>query len=98
VSEQVTCARCGQSLGGRTSFVLEGAPRCLWCALRCRPLLRRSTMTALAVGTLLVLINQGAVLISGQLPSSLVWQVPLTYSVPFCVATWGALSNSRRSP
>ena len=98
MSEHAVCARCGQTLHRRTSFVLEGAPRCLWCALRFRPLLRRSTMTALVVGTLLVLINQGAVLISGQLPSSLVWQVPLTYCVPFCVATWGALSNSCRSP
>jgi hypothetical protein len=90
------CARCGLSLRGRTSFVLEGAPRCLGCALRFRPLLRRSAMTALVVGTILVLINQGGVLLSGQLPLSLIWQVPLTYGVPFCVATWGALSNSRR--
>ena len=53
-------------------------------------------MTALVVGTLLILINQGSLLLSGQFPSSLLWQVPLTYCVPFGVATWGALSNSRR--
>jgi hypothetical protein len=53
-------------------------------------------LTALVVGTILVLINQGGVLMAGQLPASLLWQVPLTYCVPFCVATWGVLSNSRR--
>jgi hypothetical protein len=82
-------------LAGRWSFVLGGERRCLGCALRYRPLLRRSVVTALVVGTLLVLINQGSLLLSGQFPGSLIWQVPLTYCVPFCVATWGALSNSR---
>jgi len=59
-------------------------------------MLRRSALTALVVGTALVAINQGAVLLAGQFPPSLTWQIPLTYAVPFCVASWGALSNSRR--
>jgi hypothetical protein len=59
-------------------------------------MLKRSTLTALVVGTILVAINQGGILLSGAWPASLDWQVPLTYVVPFCVATWGALSNSRR--
>lgn len=59
-------------------------------------MLRRSVLTALVVGTVLVLINKGDILMSGALPASLAWQIPLTYAVPFCVATWGALSNSRR--
>jgi hypothetical protein len=76
-------------------FVLGGKRRCLRCALRHRPLLRRSALTALVVGTLLVAINQAGVLLSGHPPASLLWQIPLTYAVPFSVATWGALSNSR---
>jgi hypothetical protein len=48
------------------------------------------------VGTILVSINQGGILLFGVLPASLLWQIPLTYLVPFCVATWGALSNTRR--
>lgn len=80
---------------GRSSFVLGGARRCLGCTLRHRPLLRRSAVTALVVGTALVAINQGATLAAGELPARLLWQVPLTYAVPFCVATWGALTNSR---
>ena len=58
-------------------------------------MLRRSAATALVVGTVLVAINQGAMLAAGALGSRLLWQIPLTYAVPFCVATWGALSNSK---
>jgi hypothetical protein len=60
-------------------------------------MLKRSLMTALVVGTVLVLINQGGTLFSATWPPSLIWQIPLTYAVPFSVATWGALSNTRRS-
>jgi hypothetical protein len=59
-------------------------------------MLWRSFVTALVVGTLLVAINQGTVLFDGEFPRSLYWKVPLTYAVPFCVASWGALINSRR--
>jgi hypothetical protein len=89
------CARCARALAGRLAFELEGTARCLRCTLRYRPLLRRSTLTALVVGTVLVAINQGNVLAAGHLPVALAWKVPLTYAVPFCVATWGALINSR---
>jgi hypothetical protein len=58
-------------------------------------MLRRSAMTALVVGTILVAINQGATLAAGDVRSALLWQVPLTYLVPFFVASWGALSNSK---
>jgi hypothetical protein len=90
------CDRCGKSLAEREGFVLGGEARCPRCALRYRPLLKRSVQTALVVGTILVLINQGGPLFAGQFSPALEWQVPLTYFVPFCVATWGALSNSRR--
>jgi hypothetical protein len=58
-------------------------------------MLRRSAMTALVVGTILVAINQGAPLAAGDFRSALLWQVPLTYLVPLLVASWGALSNSK---
>jgi hypothetical protein len=47
------------------------------------------------VGTVLVAINQGDALLAGWWQASLAWKVPLTYLVPFLVATWGALVNSR---
>lgn len=91
------CARCGRSLAGRSAYRLGSEHRCLPCALHFRPMLKRSALTALVVGTVLVAINQGGILLSGAWPASLAWQIPLTYVVPFCVATWGALGNSRRS-
>ncbi|MBI2911812.1 MAG: nitrate/nitrite transporter NrtS [Chloroflexi bacterium] len=92
------CARCRRALAGGSGFVLGGLRRCLGCTLRHPPLLRRSAITALVVGSLLVAINQGTVLASGAPPASLLWQIPLTYAVPFGVATWGALVNSRVAP
>jgi hypothetical protein len=69
--------------------------KCRRCAIRHRPMLRRSLRVALVVGTLLLGINQGDVLLSTPWPHALVWKVPLTYLVPFVVATWGALVNNR---
>lgn len=68
---------------------------CLTCTIRQRPLLKRSVLTALVVGTVLLAINQGDLLLRGVWPLSLLWKVPLTYCVPFCVATWGYLVNNR---
>lgn len=70
-------------------------PRCLGCTLRQRSLLRRSALTALVVGSVLTAINQGTLIVAGNFPASLLWKIPLTYLVPFCVSTWGALVNSR---
>lgn len=92
---QERCARCACALTHQAAFTLGGRRRCLPCTLRYGPLLRRSGATALVVGTILVAINQGTVFLDGTWPASLLWKIPLTYAVPFCVATWGALSNSR---
>jgi hypothetical protein len=94
-SRSAVCTACEKRDAG---FVLAGLPRCLWCFLRYRPMLKRSLLTALVVGTILTAINQGTVLADGNFPAELYWKVPLTYCVPFCVATWGALINSRIRP
>lgn len=61
---------------------------------------RRSLAVAAVVGTILNLINHGDALI-GRAPLSLT-KIALTYLVPYCVATYGAvayrLSLERRSP
>lgn len=89
------CVACSQAVGTGLSFEIGGEVRCLRCTLTHRPLLTRSGLTAVVVGTLLVAINQGNVLLAGDASRALLWKVPLTYAVPFCVATWGALINSR---
>lgn len=51
---------------------------------------RRSLCVALIVGTILNLINQGDALFGH---GAVNWaKIMLTYSVPFCVATYGAVS------
>jgi hypothetical protein len=51
---------------------------------------RRSLVVALIVGTVLNLINQGDAMLSGM-PIDLA-KLLLTYLVPFCVSTYGAVS------
>src|SRR2546426_11117856 len=96
-SARNSCSRCGRPLAGRPGFLLAGNLLCIRCSIRSRPMLWRSFLTAVVVGTVLVAINQGTVLIDGRFPASLYWKIPLTYAEPFCVASWGALINSRRT-
>ena len=73
-----------------------GALKCLLCGPRHGPMLRRSVIVALIVGTILTLLNQGDGLLSGQWHNALYWKIPLTYCVPFLVATYGSLAAARR--
>lgn len=50
---------------------------------------RRSLIVSLVVGTVLVAINQGDVILAGEMPNWL--KIGLTYLVPYCVATYGAV-------
>jgi len=51
---------------------------------------RHALIVAAVVGTILTMINHGDLLLAGQWPS---WvKVILTYMVPYCVATYGAVS------
>ena len=59
-------------------------------------MLRRSLAAAVVVGTILTALNQGDNLLSGLWDAALYWKIPLTYCVPFIVATYGALTNSRQ--
>ena len=58
-------------------------------------MLRRSLIASAVVGTALTGLNQGDAILMGHWSSGLAWKIPLTYCVPFLVATYGALSNSR---
>ncbi|MEE2948676.1 MAG: nitrate/nitrite transporter NrtS [Chloroflexota bacterium] len=51
---------------------------------------------AFVVGTILTLLNQGDTVFATTWDKSLCWKIPLTYCVPFLVATYGALSNGRQ--
>ena len=102
------CDNCGGTLTGRRSFGFNakqqlGVPsqdretiKCFSCSLRHWPMLKRSLAAAVVVGTVLTALNQGDAIASGNAGGALYWKIPLTYCVPFIVATYGALTNSRR--
>lgn len=54
---------------------------------------RKAFLTALVVGTVLTIINHGDMILMGDFPP--VIKVALTYCVPFCVTTWGAVTGKR---
>ncbi len=93
-----TCAHCAALTADRRVFRMKDARglvlNCLGCAVRDGRLLRRAALTALVVGTILTLINQGPAIFGGDIHDSLAWKIPLTYSVPFLVVTFGALANA----
>jgi hypothetical protein len=93
------CTACAAPLSARAAFQFQtaGGPvaKCWRCALRHPAMLRRSAAVAVVIGSVLTAINQGDALLAGQWSATLAWKVPLTYLVPFAVATWGALVNGR---
>lgn len=106
-----TCSRCSKELKGSVSFFFRppgsvegvasgllpaGSVKCLVCGLLHKPMLKRSAFAGVIVGTILTGLNQGDLLLAGQWNDALLWKIPLTYCVPFLVATYGALTNSRR--
>ncbi len=53
---------------------------------------RRAIKVSGVVGTLLVAINHGPALLAGEVSGARLFQIGLTYVVPYCVATWSAVS------
>jgi hypothetical protein len=64
--------------------------RRLWQFATNRGVARRSLIVAAVVGTLLNLINQGDALLGADTINWL--KICLTYVVPYCVSTYGAIS------
>jgi hypothetical protein len=54
---------------------------------------KRAFYTAIVVGTVLTMINHGDILIQGNWPPFI--KVVLTYCVPYCVTTWGAITGKK---
>ena len=105
------CSRCGRTVSRGWSFVfpikavaassdtatsLAHVNKCMRCAVRHRPMLKRSLAVAMVVGTILTLLNHGGTIFAADWTTGLYWKIPITFCVPFCVATYGALTSSRR--
>jgi len=69
--------------------------RCRRHAVTYRPVCGRAIAVALVVGTILVVINQGDVLVGGHLTALVAAKIVLTYLVPFSVSTYSALEANR---
>ncbi|MFP6749770.1 MAG: nitrate/nitrite transporter NrtS [Alphaproteobacteria bacterium] len=54
---------------------------------------KKAFFTAVVVGTVLTAINHGDVILAGGAPPLI--KVVLTYCVPYCVTTWGAIMGKR---
>lgn len=68
-----------------------------WISLALEPRVVRSGLAVgLVVGTILNLINQGDA-VFGDKPAVL-WKLLLTYCVPYCVSTYGAVMALRHRP
>ena len=52
---------------------------------------KKAFFTALVVGSILTSINHGDMILSGEYPYWL--KIALTYCVPYCVTTWGAITG-----
>ena len=52
---------------------------------------KKAILTALVVGSILTSINHGDIILDGSMPAS--WKIILTYCVPYCVTTWGAVTG-----
>lgn len=67
-----------------------------WIKIALRPdVVSRSLKVGLIVGTILVTINQGNIIFSGQWMTELFWKIPLTYLVPYSVSTYASVSAIR---
>ncbi len=75
----------------------DGAPECRTVVF-CRDL-RRALRVAAGVGTALVALNQGDVLLGAlrgaPLPPALVWKIPLTFVVPLLVSFGSSRAAAR---
>jgi hypothetical protein len=93
------CALCGRP--ARFRFASAGptpALRCWRHAVFYGPVFRRALEVAAVVGTILFLINQLDVVLSGKVTPLVALKIVLTYLVPFLVSTYSALEINRLRP
>lgn len=65
-----------------------------WQAAKHPKTLRRALKVAAIVGTLLIIINQGDILLSGSWERFNLLKAMLTYCVPFCVSTYSSAAHA----
>ncbi|PYR67224.1 MAG: phosphoenolpyruvate protein kinase [Acidobacteria bacterium] len=67
-----------------------------WLALATSAsVVRRATVVAIVVGTILVVINHGDAIVRGDLGVGRLLRIGLTVVVPYCVSTYSSVSALR---
>jgi hypothetical protein len=98
MASQSTCGVGGCTRAASYRFVSgtqDSGIRYRWHALVYWPVCGRAITVALVVGTILMVINQGDVLLTGHLTVLVASKIVLTYTVPFSVSTYSALAANR---
>ena len=62
---------------------------------RRRDVVIRGLRVSVVVGTVLVAINHGDYILSGNLLAAASWKIPLTYCVPYLVSTYASVATIR---
>jgi hypothetical protein len=94
VSPEGVCGRCRRPVP--PGYRLRGGELRCWRHVIGHPsVYRRSLITALIVGTILTAINQGNRILDNGFTLEILVKMGLTYCVPFCVSTFGALGATR---
>ena len=55
----------------------------------------RALKVAIVVGSLLMLINHGDIIVTGDIQLTHLWKILLTYVVPFLVSTYSSVESQR---
>ena len=61
-----------------------------------RDIVTRGLKVGAVVGMVLTAINQGDLILAGQLSAAALWKIPLTFLVPFCVSTYAGVEAIQR--
>lgn len=59
---------------------------------------RISGPVAVVVGTVLTAVNQGGVLLGGDVGAATLLRTAANFAIPYCVSSYGALQAVRRPP
>jgi len=99
MARQATCDVRGSARAASYLFGAVGSDsarmRCRLHALVYWPVCGRAIKVALLVGTILLAINQGDVILTRHVTMLVVAKIGLTYVVPFSVSNYSALAANR---
>jgi len=68
-----------------------------WAIASRRDVVIRALRTAVFVGVVLIVINHGDALLTGDVDPTRLAKMLLTFAVPYCVSTWSSVGAIRQA-